>query len=360
VLSTQISAGSDASTDLIECGPYATGANFSGFKGYLPDLVDLAFPIAEVADTGECVITKSENRPGTVNKMNITAQLLYELQGQLYLNPDVVADMSRITIEEEFNRVCVLGVKGLPPPTTTKVMIAAVGGYQAETTFYMNGLDIYEKAQMMRNQLYHAFRRSNFSKLSIELYGSPNPDPKSQQSGTVFLRVFAQARRIEDISFDQFQKPIYAIRMQSYPGYHMNLDFRSMEPKMFMELFPALMPLDSIDHRVLLPSGRTSIPPSRCAVVYPTERPSSETAYPTPLSSFGPTRRAPLGSIVHARSGDKGDNSNVGFFVRNKDEYPWLQSFLTVERLKQLLAEDWKKGCRVERCEFPRIWAVHL
>ena len=96
---------------------------------------------------------------------------------------------------------------------------------------------------------------------------------------------------------------------------------------------------------------------------YPSTRPSYETQNIIDINSFGPVESAPLGSIVHARSGDKANNSNIGFFVRNEDEYPWLQNFLTVNRLKTLFGDDWLKGDqtrRVERCEFPNILAVHL
>lgn len=136
------------------------------------------------------------------------------------MNPDVVADISNIKISNTLtpNRVSVTGVKGLPPPSTTKAMIAAKGGYQCETTFYINGLDVTEKTEMMRNQLTHMFKNSNFSKLSIEQYGTPAIDPNSQQAGTVFLRVFAQARNKDDISARQFRNIVYALRMQSYPG----------------------------------------------------------------------------------------------------------------------------------------------
>jgi hypothetical protein len=206
--------------DLIECGPYATGANFSGFRGYLPQLVDLPFGIAEILPNGECFITKPEGTSGTVNKYNITAQLLYELQGELYLNPDVVADISKVSIENtlELDRVFVSGIKGYPPPSTTKAMLAATGGYQCETTFYINGLDVKEKAEMMKTQLKYMFKDSNFSKLSIELYGAPASDPKSQQEGTCFLRVFVQARNLADVSATKFKDIVYALRMQSYPG----------------------------------------------------------------------------------------------------------------------------------------------
>ena len=317
-----------------------------------------------------------------VNRFNITGQLLYELQGELYLNPDVVADLSGIKIEDTAtpNRVFVSGMTGHPPPSTTKAMIAASGGYQAETTFYINGLDVAEKAEMMKNQLHHMFKDCNFSKLSIELYGTLASNPKSQQAGTVFLRIFAQARRKEDIAAPKFRDIVYALRMQSYPGkhhcfhqksrdaderigYHMNLDFRTMDPKPFMEMFPALIPISAIDHHALVRQKAISVPAPIKTASYPVIRPSYETKTLVDLVSFGPTKPAPLGSIVHARSGDKANNSNVGFFVRSEDEYPWLQNILTVEKLKGLFGDDWKTGNasrRVERCEFPNLLAVHL
>jgi hypothetical protein len=217
--------------DLIECGPYATGANFSGFKEFLSDLVDLGFGIAEIRPDGTFFVTKPEDSNGVVNKFNITSQLLYELQGEVYLNPDVAADISKVKIENTAtpNVVFVSGILGLPPPETTKAMIAAKGGYQCETTFYINGLDVAEKAEMMKNQLHHSFKNCNFSKLSIDLYGTPASNPTSQKAGTVFLRIFAQARRKEDICASKFRNRVYALRMQSYPGRARNLDWHHTE-----------------------------------------------------------------------------------------------------------------------------------
>jgi hypothetical protein len=144
----------------------------------------------------------------------------------------------------------------------------------------------------------------------------------------------------------------------------MNLDFRTMDPKPFMEIFPALIPVSALTHQALVgPSTNPtviSIPgPSRTGS-YPVTRPSYETADPVHLTTFGPTERAPLGSIVHARSGDKANNSNVGFFVRNVDEYGWLCSLLTLQKIEELFGRDWNKETRVERVEFRNILAVHL
>ena len=170
---------------------------------------------------GSSYITKQEDLGGKVTAANVTAQLLYELQGEMYLNPDVVADIRTVDITatgEPRREVLVSGVKGFPPPLTTKVMVAAPGGYQAETIYYLNGLDISEKAEMMKRQLTSIFQGNQFSKLSMELYGGQALDPKSQAAGTAMLRVFAQAKRKEDIAASKFRIPIYSLRMQSYPG----------------------------------------------------------------------------------------------------------------------------------------------
>ena len=143
----------------------------------------------------------------------------------------------------------------------------------------------------------------------------------------------------------------------------MNLDFRTMDPKPFMEIFPATISQTVINHQAVVNDHIIDIPAPQKTAIYPVLRPSYETVHKVDLTSFGPIQRAPLGSIVHARSGDKANNSNIGFFVRNEDEYPWLRNFLTVDRLKSLFGDDWTKGDqnrRVERCEFPNILAVHL
>ena len=143
----------------------------------------------------------------------------------------------------------------------------------------------------------------------------------------------------------------------------MNLDFRTMDPKPFMEIFPVTIPLSTLNHQVLMKEKTIDISVPTKTAQYPPTRPSYETQNIIDINSFGPVESAPLGSIVHARSGDKANNSNIGFFVRHEDEYPWLQNFLTVNRLKTLFGDDWLKGDqtrRVERCEFPNILAVHL
>jgi hypothetical protein len=93
------------------------------------------------------------------------------------------------------------------------------------------------------------------------------------------------------------------------------------------------------------------LPPSTFARVEPP-------ALPAPPAGGGSTRRAPLGTLFGARSGDKGGNANVGIWARNERAYAWLVDFLTADRLKSLLPE-----CRdlpVDRYALPNILAVNF
>ena len=92
---------------------------------------------------------------------------------------------------------------------------------------------------------------------------------------------------------------------------------------------------------------------------YPKQH-SSETSNPVPLQCFGETVNAPLGYRVLGRSGDKAADANVGFFVRNDDEWDWLRSFLTVEKIKELLGPEDYTGNPIDRFEMANIRAVHF
>ena len=84
-----------------------------------------------------------------------------------------------------------------------------------------------------------------------------------------------------------------------------------------------------------------------------------EVDVPAPTApGSGPVTRAPLGSVVGARSGDKGGNANIGVFARSAEAFAWLDAFLTEERLGELLPEV--ASLSVERFRLPRIWSLNF
>lgn len=101
------------------------------------------------------------------------------------------------------------------------------------------------------------------------------------------------------------------------------------------------------------------IPPPEKTIAHPTSQPSYETVSPANIESFGPTHRLPLGYVVMARAGDKGSNCNIGLFVREESQWPWLQSLLSTKQFIELMGEEYI-GQKIDRMEFPNLWAVHF
>lgn len=140
---------------------------------------------------------------------------------------------------------------------------------------------------------------------------------------------------------------------------------RTADPKSFYVYYPCIMPQDEILEAVHLldKDGKTkqSISVTRPPKYEDLEdRESYDPANPTPLDSFGPTVRMPLGNVVIGRSGDKGPNVNMGLFTDRPEIWEWFRSFLTLDRMKSLVGGDWKDEYRIERVEFPTIFAVHF
>lgn len=125
------------------------------------------------------------------------------------------------------------------------------------------------------------------------------------------------------------------------------------------------MPQDEIEEAVhILEKGgavKKSFPVTRPPKYEALEaRESYDTANPVSLESFGETVRMPLGNIVIGRSGDKGPNVNMGLFTDRPEIWEWFRSFLTLEKMKELVGRDWKDEYRIERVEFPTIYAIHF
>ncbi|KAF8874373.1 hypothetical protein CPB85DRAFT_1236417 [Mucidula mucida] len=344
-----------------ECGAYCTGGNFSGFKSLGAErCIDLAFPIAEVSADGTFVITRPEEGDfnGVVNIDTVRSQILYELQGNIYLNPDVQGILNDVQVQEVGrDRVRVYSVKGAAPPDTTKVAICAVGGYQAEQWVCATGLDI-------KGELFSACKGTfgqedqEFSVFDFTQYGTAR-DPLTEALGTAMLRIFAQAPKLEAFShFDNMAQLAFV------EGLDISRNAFQRERNMTLAFS-----IDNFsdEHQV----SDESVSLCWCRVCCNCYRTKSNHCFVTTVEfdSAGKgqvdpsialeTVRGPLGWIVHARSGDKGGNVNVGFFVRHEDEYPWLRSLLSLKKMIELLSEEFV-GNRIERVVFPGIWAVHF
>ncbi|KAF8858665.1 DUF1446-domain-containing protein [Acephala macrosclerotiorum] len=364
-------AGALISGHLIECSACVTGGNFAGFTEHdLEIFTEPGFPIAEIGSDGTCIITKHVGTGGMISEDTVKCQFLYELQGSVYLNSDVKAYLNNVKVQQVGNdRVKVFGIKGAPPPPTTKTTIFYPGGYQSQILLNATGYGTTQKWKLFETQLRRKLSISGTDKelsiLEFQIVGTPERNPKSQLSSTTYMRVFAESHSQEALLNLLFG--FRDISLQHFSGLHSALDMRTAVPKPFLAMYPALFPQNSLKETITFCDVKTGAINEPVDVGHPPKYELLERRENVPttylgksLSSFGPTKPVRLGDIALARSGDKGSNLNVGFFVRTAKAWEWLRSFLSSPKMIQLMGEDWSEEYFIERVEFENIFAVHF
>jgi len=342
---------------VIECGPQATGGNFSGFVG-VPGLVHPGFPIAELAADGTTVITKHHGSGGVVTTDTVTAQLLYEIQGPIYLNPDVTVDLRGVTLADAGpDRVVITGASGAPPPPTTKVAITAATGWENSFNVYLCGLDIDEKAALVEAQARDALAGGDVELHRIDRVGTAAADPGTIEEATVTLRLVGRCDRPDPLKPAAFFHRVHSTILSSIPGFHAEGGTgRAARPSPLVEYWPARVAVDALEPVVVHDDG-TRVPVRRVPTAPPAEAPSEDGSDPSGPGAASERVRAPLGRVAHARAGDKGGNSNVGIWTDAR-AWPWLRETLTTECMRRLYPEV--AALPITRHELPNLRAVHF
>jgi hypothetical protein len=340
---------------IIECGAQCTGGNYSFFEE-VPQLYAPGFPIAEMRPDGDFVITKHPGTDGLVSVGTVTAQLLYEIAGPAYQNPDVTARFDTIELVQDGpDRVLVRGVRGEPPPPTTKVCINHFGGYKNSMTFVLAGLNIEAKARLAEETLWRLIGgKQQFAEVRVSLRRGDRPDPRTNEEAFAYLTVAVKDPEPQKVG-RAFANRVVEMALASYPGFTMTSP-PSAESQVGV-FWPALVSSEAVDHRVVIGEEVIEVPPVRASGGGRPGRSGPDTRMHT-APPEGPTRALPLGTICGARSGDKGGNANVGVWVRSPEAYAWLASFLTVEKLRELISEA--RDLDVDRYELPNLLALNF
>lgn len=136
---------------LLECGAQVTGGYFAdpGVKD-VPGLAEVGYPILEIDGDGSFVVTKPAGTGGRIDRLTVTEQTLYEIHDPAaYLAPDVILDISDVTIEEIGpDRVRVRGARGKPRPQTLKATVCIDGGVLGEAEISYAGLNAAARARL--------------------------------------------------------------------------------------------------------------------------------------------------------------------------------------------------------------------
>ncbi|EHB58203.1 protein of unknown function DUF1446 [Mycolicibacterium rhodesiae JS60] len=344
-------AGAVVAGHVIECGAQATGGNYAFFTE-IPDLGHAGFPLAEVYADGSSVITKHPGTGGQVSVGTVTAQLLYEIGGPRYANPDVTTRFDTITLADDGpDRVRISGVRGEPPPPSLKVSLNSIGGFRNAVTFVLTGLDIEAKAALVRDQLESALSVKP-AEMGWTLARTDHVDADTEEAASALLSCVVRDPDPKKVG-RQFSSAAVELALASYPG------FTSTAPpgdgQVYGVFTAGYVPATEVAQVAVHPDGsRTDIAAAASTLeLVDVEAPP----LPEPLDP-GPTRRLPLGTIAGARSGDKGGTANVGVWVRTDEQWRWLAHTLTVDALRELLPET--QDLPVSRHLLPNLRAVNF
>jgi len=344
-------AGAVAAGHVIECGAQATGGNYAFFTE-IPNLTHPGFPLAEINSDGSSVITKHPGTGGQVSVDTVTAQMLYEIGGARYANPDVTLRMDSITLSDDGpDRVRIDGVRGEPPPPTLKVSLNSIGGFRNSMTFVLTGLDIEAKAELVRTQLESALTVKP-AELEWTLARTDHENADTEETASALQHCVVRDPDPANVG-RQFSSAAVELALASYPG------FTTTAPpgdgQVYGVFTAGYVDAAVVPHVAVHADGtRTDIPP---AAETKELEPVAPFALPEPLP-FGETQRAPLGRIAGARSGDKGGSANVGVWVRTVDQWRWLAHALTTDKLRDLLPET--ADLTIHRYLLPNLRAVNF
>jgi hypothetical protein len=342
-------AGAVVAGHIIECGTQCTGGNYAFFRE-IASLRRPGFPIAEIHPDGTFVITKHEGTDGEVSIGTVKAQLLYEIQSERYANPDVVARFDTIRLEQQGpDRVHVSGIRGEPAPVKTKVCINYLGGYKNSLTFLLPGLDKQDKARVAEEAFWEFVGgRDQFEESMVTFRGA------TDDRGDSFALLTIGARDPDEKKLSRtFWNAGIEMALANYPGFGMANASRTAQA--ITIYWPALVSSEKIYERVFVGGQEIAVPPPPRPEFFepiPAPRP------PVGRVPSGPAREVALGTLIGARSGDKGGNANVGFWAPTPEAYCWMADFLTPERLKEIYPEA--RGLEVERFELPNLLSLNF
>ncbi|GHI06891.1 exopolyphosphatase [Streptomyces cellostaticus] len=344
-------AGAVVAGHVLECGTQATGGNYAFFRE--GDVRRPGFPLAEIHADGTGVVTKHPGTGGFVDVGTVTAQLLYETGGGRYAGPDVTARLDTVRLRQDGpDRVRIEGVRGEAPPPTLKVGLNRLGGFRNEVVFVLTGLDIEAKAALVREQLSDALAKSPPAEVRWDLVCTDRADADTEETASALLRLVVRDQD-QQVVGRALSGAAVELALASYPGFHVLAPPGKGAPYGVFE--DVYVPHGAVDHMAVLHDGRRIPvpPPQETRALDDVPQPP----LPEPLPA-GPTRRAPLGLVAGARSGDKGGNANVGVWARSEEAWRWLAHELTAERFRQLIPES--RDLPVTRHLLPGLRALNF
>ena len=358
---------------ILECGCQATGGLHTDWEE-VPDWAHIGYPVLECHADGQFTVTKPPGTGGLVNTAVVSEQMLYEIgDPRRYLLPDVSCDFSAVTLTQVgAHRVQVRGARGLPPGPDYKVSATYVEGLRCTAQLTIIGIDASKKARRTGEAILERTRElfaqqglADYSRTSIEVLGSEAAS-FGVQARTADVREAVLRLAVmhpQKAALELFAHEIAPAGTSWAPGttgadgrprvspairqFSFLLDKRRLSPR--VELGDRELPVE-------IPWGQAPVPAPANASV----RADPVAAGPSgkPEQPDADTILVPLIRLAYARSGDKGDSSNIGVIARRPQWLPLLRDQLTEERVAGWLAHL-VRGT-VTRYDVPGIHALNF
>ncbi len=350
---------------VIECGAQCTGGNFTDWR-LVQGFDNIGFPVVEVSEDGSFVVTKPQGTGGLVSTATVAEQIVYEIGNpQAYLLPDVIADFNQVHLEQVGeHRVRVKGAKGQAPTAQYKVSVTYPDGYRVLVSFLIAGREAPQKAQVIADAILNKCERvlamrsvPPFSEKSVEILGIESTyggHAQALDSREVVVKIAVKHMFKEACMF--FASEIAQASTGMAPALAGIVGGRPKASPV-IKLFSFLIDKNQVNVEIDFEGKRylVEVPQRISTEQLPTLKASENAIYQ------GDEIEVPLIEIAHARSGDKGNHSNIGVIARKADYLPWIRAALTEEAVASYMQHvlDAEKG-RVIRYELPGLNALNF
>lgn len=330
-------AGGSLAGHIIECGPQASGGNFTDWQ-LSGDIADIGYPFIDIDGEGVFEVMKPEGTGGVVNIGTVSEQMLYEIgDPQAYLLPDVTCDFSEVTIEQlSTGKVRVANAKGHTPPSHYKVCATYADGFRAGTMMSFVGLEAAAKAKSFAEAAFararHVLRQHNlpdYSETSVEVigddsqFGQAGSNPQARE---VVLKI--AAKHDSQAGAGALLKEISGLGLATPAGLSIFAGSRA-KPSPVVRLFSFLLPKSDVSIEVDVDGQTQSFVEAEVDGSFP---PAAAHQPPTP-SEKG-TVEVPLVRLAWGRSGDKGNKANIGIIARDAAYLSYIWAALDEDAIR--------------------------